>query len=46
MIIIENIHKSYGDLKVLKGVNLTIEQGKVVSNCGHPFSKINLNTSL
>jgi lipoprotein-releasing system ATP-binding protein len=34
MIIIENIHKSYGDLKVLKGVNLTIEQGKIVSIVG------------
>ncbi len=34
MIVIENIHKSYGDLKVLKGVNLAIEQGKVVSIVG------------
>jgi lipoprotein-releasing system ATP-binding protein len=34
MIKIENIHKSYGDLKVLKGVNLTIEQGKVISIVG------------
>ncbi|MCB9363046.1 MAG: ABC transporter ATP-binding protein [Flavobacteriales bacterium] len=34
MIEIENIHKSYGDLKVLKGVNLTIEQGKVISIVG------------
>lgn len=34
MIVIENIHKSYGDLNVLKGVNLTIEQGKVISIVG------------
>jgi lipoprotein-releasing system ATP-binding protein len=34
MIKIENIHKSYGDLKVLKGVNLAIEQGKVISIVG------------
>lgn len=27
---IENLHKSFGDLKVLKGVNLTIAEGEVV----------------
>lgn len=34
MIVIENIHKSYGTLEVLKGVNLSIEQGKVISIVG------------
>lgn len=34
MITIENIHKSYGALEVLKGVNLTIEKGKVISIVG------------
>lgn len=34
MISIENIHKSYGDLKVLKGVNLSIKQGDVISIVG------------
>ncbi|MBE7441619.1 MAG: ABC transporter ATP-binding protein [Flavobacteriales bacterium] len=34
MIVIENIHKSYGNLEVLKGVYLTIEQGKVISIVG------------
>lgn len=30
MIKIENLHKDFGDLKVLKGVNLTIAEGEVV----------------
>lgn len=30
MIKIENLHKSFGDLKVLRGVNLTIAEGEVV----------------
>lgn len=34
MITIENIHKSYGSLKVLKGVNLLIEKGQVISIVG------------
>lgn len=34
MIKIENIHKSYGDLNVLKGVNLTIQKGEVISIVG------------
>lgn len=34
MIIAKNIHKQYGDLKVLKGVDLHIEKGKVVSIVG------------
>ena len=39
MITIENLHKSFGDSKVLKGVNLTIEKGKTFviigrSGCG------------
>ena len=34
MILAQNIHKSYGDLKVLKGVDLTIEKSEVVSIVG------------
>lgn len=34
MIIAKNIGKSYGDLEVLKGVNLTIEKGRVVTIVG------------
>ena len=39
MIVIENLHKSFGDSKVLRGVNLKIEKGKTFviigrSGCG------------
>ncbi|NNU80109.1 amino acid ABC transporter ATP-binding protein [Halovulum dunhuangense] len=34
MIEIENVHKSFGALKVLKGINLTVERGEVVSVIG------------
>ena len=34
MIKIENIHKSYGDLKVLKGVDLEIKKGEIISIVG------------
>lgn len=34
VIVAENIHKSYGDLHVLKGVNCSIDQGEVVSIVG------------
>ncbi len=34
MIQIENLTKSFGDLQVLKGVNLTIEKGEVISIVG------------
>jgi lipoprotein-releasing system ATP-binding protein len=34
MIKIQNIEKSYGALKVLKGINLIISEGEVVSICG------------
>jgi lipoprotein-releasing system ATP-binding protein len=34
MITIENITKSFGSLQVLKGINLTIEKGEVVSIVG------------
>lgn len=34
MIIARNIHKSYGDLEVLKGVNLEIKTGEIVSIVG------------
>lgn len=34
MIEIKNIHKSFGTLEVLKGVNLTVEKGEIVSIIG------------
>ena len=34
MITAENIHKSYGKLEVLKGVNLTVNKGEIVSIVG------------
>ncbi|HSH41229.1 MAG TPA: ATP-binding cassette domain-containing protein [Arenicellales bacterium] len=33
-LIVENIHKRFGDLEVLKGVSLTAEKGEVVSMIG------------
>ena len=34
MIKIKNIHKSFGTLEVLKGVDLTVEKGDIVSIIG------------
>ena len=34
MIEVKNVHKSFGTLEVLKGVNLTVEKGEVVSVIG------------
>ena len=34
MIEIDNVHKSFGNLEVLKGVNLTVSKGEVVSIIG------------
>ncbi len=34
MIQLENIHKSYGDLQVLKGVNLQVKKGEIISIVG------------
>ncbi|MGY2291245.1 amino acid ABC transporter ATP-binding protein [Pseudomonas sp. SDO528_S397] len=34
MIEISNVHKSFGDLEVVKGVSLTVEKGEVVSIIG------------
>ena len=34
MISARNIHKTYGDLEVLKGVNLDIQAGEIVSVVG------------
>lgn len=34
MIEIDNVHKSFGDLEVIKGVSLTVEKGEVVSIIG------------
>ncbi|MGH1383398.1 ATP-binding cassette domain-containing protein, partial [Kordia sp.] len=34
MITAKNIRKQYGDLEVLKGINLTIKKGEIVSIIG------------
>jgi polar amino acid transport system ATP-binding protein len=34
MIEIENVHKSFGALQVLKGIDLTVQKGEVVSVIG------------
>lgn len=34
MIEIRDVHKSFGDLEVLKGINLTVNRGKIVSIIG------------
>ncbi|MBO7226485.1 MAG: ABC transporter ATP-binding protein [Bacteroidales bacterium] len=34
MIKIENIHKSYGNVQVLKGINLNVSQGEIISIVG------------
>ena len=34
MIVAQNLHKFYGDLQVLKGVNLQIKKGEIVSIVG------------
>jgi len=34
MIEIKNVHKSYGDLNILKGVDMSVEKGEVVSIIG------------
>ena len=34
MIVVKDIHKSFGTLEVLKGVDLTVEKGEIVSIIG------------
>ncbi|WP_249975353.1 amino acid ABC transporter ATP-binding protein [Vreelandella olivaria] len=34
MVEMRNVHKRFGDLEVLKGINLTVERGKIVSIIG------------
>ncbi|WP_286784751.1 ATP-binding cassette domain-containing protein, partial [Pseudomonas sp. UBA3153] len=34
MIEIDNVHKSFGELDVIKGVSLTVNKGEVVSIIG------------
>lgn len=34
MVEMRNVHKRFGDLEVLKGINLTVERGKIISIIG------------
>ena len=34
MIIVSDIHKSYGSLEVLKGISLEVEKGEIISIVG------------
>ena len=34
MIILENVHKSFGDLEVLKGIDMEVKEGEVLSVIG------------
>src|ERR1035437_7948250 len=34
MIVVNNIHKSYGTLEVLKGISLKVEKGEIISIVG------------
>ena len=36
MIEFRDVYKSFGKLEVLKGINLKIEKGEVVTLIGHP----------
>ncbi len=38
MISIQNVHKSFGDLEVLKGVSLDVQKGEVLSIIGVPVA--------
>ena len=39
MIEVRDLHKSFGTLEVLKGVDLTVEKGDIVSIIGHQVDK-------
>lgn len=40
MIEIDNVHKSFGELEVIKGVSLTVSKGEVVSIIGGSGSQV------
>ena len=34
LVYVDNVHKAFGDLEVLKGINLSVAQGEVVAIIG------------